>query len=272
MKKLAVIMSIYKNDRRIYVQQAIESILSQTYGDFDFYIQYDGPVADEVRGYIALLDDERIKVQSREENKGLAQSLNDLLAIVIPRGYEYIARMDADDISMPDRFEKQINYLDSNKSIDCVGGAISEIDENGESRNKTTYYPCTPTDIFAFFKKRNPVAHPTAVFRKSYFEKIGRFYSQEFERNEDTMLWYDGLKAGLKIANLPYVVLKYRITDAMFTQRRNGRDFAKSQLQMRKMINNGLNYGFTANLYAYAMYLLMISPTWLKKWAYKVLR
>ena len=94
----------------------------------------------------------------------------------------------------------------------------------------------------------------------------------DFVRNEDTRLWHEGYKHGCVIANLPDVLLHFRMTDAMFTQRRNGKAFAKSQLELRKMINRDLKFGFMANVYAYAMYLLMISPSWLLKLAYRVLR
>ena len=78
---IAVIMSIYKNDRLDFVSQAVESILYQTYYNFDFYIQYDGPVKNEIESYFVGLNDNRIKIYKRSENKGLAQSLNDLLNI-----------------------------------------------------------------------------------------------------------------------------------------------------------------------------------------------
>lgn len=269
---LAVIMSLYKNDRLEFVKLAVESILGQTYMNFDFYIQYDGPIRPEVDGYLSDLTDERVKIQRRVENKGLAWSLNELLAVVMPQGYEYIARMDADDISLPDRFDKQLEYLKSHQEVDMVGGAINEIDENGENRGKVIKYPCSTEDCRSFFSKRNPVAHPTVMFRRSFFEKAGWEYPTDFMRNEDTRLWHEGYKHGCVIANLPDVLLHFRMTDAMFTQRRNGKAFAKSQLQLRKIINRDLKFGFIANVYAYAMYLLMISPSWLLKFAYRVLR
>lgn len=271
-KKIAVIMSLYKNDVIQYVKQSVESILNQTYKNFDFYIQYDGPIRSEVDEYIEGVTDERIKIQKREENKGLAHSLNDLLSIVMPQGYEYIARMDADDIAVLERFEKQIAYLDTHKNIDCLGGAINEIDENGKDRGKVTSYPCDSEEARHFFRKRNPVAHPTVMFRRSFFEKAGWEYPADFVRNEDTRLWHEGYKHGCVIANLPDVLLHFRMTDAMFTQRRNGKAFAKSQLELRKIVNEDLQFGFMANVYAYAMYLLMISPSWLLKLAYRVLR
>lgn len=126
-KTIAVIMSLYKNDRLEFVKPAVESILRQTYNDFDFYVQYDGYVKDEVDVYLSGLEDVRMKMQRRAENKGLAQSLNDLLFIVMHKGYEFIARMDADDICVADRFQRQFNFLQANsddlvKSLELCNG------------------------------------------------------------------------------------------------------------------------------------------------------
>lgn len=265
-------MSLYKNDRLEYVKLAVDSILAQSYKYIDFYIQYDGPVSIEVDKYLTAIKDERVMIQRRAENKGLAQSLNDLLAVVKPKGYEYVARMDADDISLPGRFEKQLEYFNLHQEVDVVGGAINEINEEGNNRGKVTKYPCNSEDCRVFFAKRNPVAHPTVMFRRRFFEKAGWEYPTDYMRNEDTRLWHEGYKHGCVIANLPDVLLHFRMTDAMFTQRRNGKVFAKSQLKLRKMINRDLRFGIKADMYAYAMYLLMISPSWLLKLAYRILR
>ena len=180
--------------------------------------------------------------------------------------------MEADDIALPDRFEKQIAYLEAHPEVDMVGGAINEIDENGNDRGKTTRYPCESDLCRAFFAKRNPVAHPTVMFRRSFFEKAGWEYPTDYVRNEDTRLWHEGYKHGCVIANLPDVLLNFRMTDSMFKQHRNGFDFAKSQLKLRKLIAKDLGYGFMGYIYAYSMYLLMISPSRILKFAYKILR
>ena len=184
----------------------------------------------------------------------------------------YIARMDADDISMPERFEKQMAYLQQHPEIDVVGGAIEEIDENSESRGKTIVYPLTSDDCYNFFARRNPHAHPAVMFRKSFFDKAGCKYRPEYRQNQDTMLWLDGMKAGTKHANLPDVVLRFRFTNSLFKKRRNGWAFAKKQLHDRKIINKTLGYGFGASVFGYMMFCMLVSPPWVKKIAYKVFR
>lgn len=274
MNRIAVLLPVYKNDKPQYLSLAVESILYQTYKDVYLYIGVDGPVGEDLHKSLELLERQNtVSVIWFKENRGLACVLNDLLDICFKDGYEYIARMDADDISMTDRFEKQIAYLEKHPEIDVVGGAIKEIDENGNYRNKTIIYPGEPKECRVFFSKRNPHAHPAVLFRKSFFDKLnGKKYRPEYRQNQDTMLWYDGMMAGTQHANIPDVVLKFRMTNAMFKKRRNGWAFAKKQFTDRLMINKGLGYGFKADVYGFAMFCLLVSPVWVKKIAYRVLR
>lgn len=272
--KIAVILPVYKKDKVEYLNKAIESIVFQTYKGYHIYVGVDGPVDNDIKDYLGLIENQsKASVVWFEENRGLACVLNDLLDICIKEGYEYIARMDADDISMMDRFEKQMEYLQAHPDIDVVGGAIKEIDEKGQYRNKTIVYPESPAECRVFFSKRNPHAHPAVLFRKSFFDKLnGKKYRPEYRQNQDTMLWYDGLMAGTQHANIPDVVLNFRITNAMFKKRRNGWEFAKKQFKDRLMINKGLGYGWKADVYGFAMFCMLVSPVWVKKIAYRVLR
>lgn len=274
LEKVSVILPVYKKDKVEYLNKAVESVLLQTNKDFHVYIGVDGPVDDELKDCLKLLGNQKkITIVWFEENRGLACVLNDLLDICFKEGYEYIARMDADDISMTDRFEKQTAYMEKHPEIDVVGGAIREIDENGNSRNKTIIYPEGPEECRGFFSKRNPHAHPAVMFRKSFFDKLnGKKYRPEYRQNQDTMLWYDGMMAGTQHANIPDVVLKFRMTNAMFKKRRNGWAFAKKQFKDRLMINKGLGYGWKADVYGFAMFCMLVSPVWVKKIAYRVLR
>lgn len=274
MEKIAVILPVYKNDKVDYLNKAIESIVFQTYKDYHIYIGVDGPVSDDINHYLADIDRQnKITIVRFEQNRGLACVLNDLLDICFREGYIIIARMDADDISENDRFEKQMKFLHEHPNIDVVGGAICEIDENGNSRQKTIVYPKTPKECRAFFAKRNPHAHPAVMFRKSFFDKLnGRKYRSEYRQNQDTMLWYDGFMAGTQNANIPDVVLKFRMTNVMFKKRRNGCAFAKKQFKDRLMINKGLGYDWRSYVYGFAMFCMLVSPVWVKKIAYKVFR
>lgn len=293
MLKIAVILPVYKNDKVPYVHLSFDSILNQTYKAVTLYVGVDGPVGDDLRNCLQEYEPQGVHIQWFPVNRGLAMVLNDMLAKAREDGFEYIARMDADDISHPERLEKQMAFLQAHPEIDVVGGSIEEIDENSDSRNKTIIYPFGPKECYEFFSKRNPHAHPAVLFRWSFFEKLeangkfstnanvkptefrneyGKWYRPEYRQNQDTMLWVDGMSKGTQHANIPEVVLSFRFTNSLFKKRRNGWAFAKKQLVDRKMINRHLGYGFGATIYGYTMFCMLVSPTWVKKIAYRVFR
>lgn len=256
--KLAVIMSLYKSDVLQYVRLAVESILCQTYNVFDFYIQYDGYVQADVDEYLSNIKDERVHIYRRDENKGLAQSLNDLLAVVMPLGYEYIARMDADDISLPERFEKQIAYMDAHPETECLGTWAIEIKSDG-SEFYRKQMPETHDGCWQQFMIRDCMIHPTVIFRRSYIEKAG-IYSLDTYFGEDTMMWANGFANGCRFANLPEYLFKFRLNDDFFNRRR-GWKHAKGILTLRWKVNKMLHYPLKAYLYAMAYAGAKMMPT-----------
>ncbi len=271
MNTIAVLLSIYKNDNSLYLTESIESILRQTYQDFLILIGVDGPVGKSLEDVLVKYEkNDKIEVVKFNENRGLACVLNDLIECAKAKNINYLARMDADDIALPDRFEKQLIFLLQNESIDVVGGAITEIDGEGNLKNKTVKYPETPEQCRAFFSKRDPLAHPTAFFRFRYFDKVGHYYRPNYRKNQDTMLWFDGFKAGCLIANISDVVLKFRTTDDFFKNRRNGLKRAVQYFKDRLTIIRELGYGFDAKLFNVLIFIVTISPAWIKKLAYKL--
>lgn len=270
--KVIVLLPVYRKDNPNYLRFSVDSMLSQTYRPLHVMIGLDGPIEGEleqtVNGYA---ENDMVTIMPFAENRGLAATLNDMILWAQMQGYSYYARMDADDISLPNRIDEQMAFLLAHPEIDVVGGATNEIDENGNNRNKINHYPLTPDECYHYFSKRDPLAHPAVLIKQSYFDKAGCLYRPDFRKNQDTMLWFDGLKKGVKIANLDEVVLNFRLNNDFFTTRRNGYAFAKGLLEQRKMINRELHYGWKANLYAYALFLLRISPVWVKRIAYKIL-
>lgn len=256
-KRIAVIMSMYKNDVVEYVKLSVESILGQTYKDFDLYVQYDGPVRPEVDEYLNGLADERVKIQRRDINKGLAQSLNDLLAIVMPLGYEYIARMDADDISEPNRFEEQMAYFDSHPDMECLGTWAVEITSKGEEYFRKQM-PETHEGCLEQFRKRDCMIHPTVMFRRSYIEKAG-VYDLDTFFGEDTMMWAQGFAAGCKMGNVPEYLFRFRL-DENFFDRRRGWKYAKGIWQLRHRVNKMLGFGILEDAWAVAYAVVKMMP------------
>ena len=257
-KKLAVIMSLYKSDVIVYVQLATESILNQSCSNFDFFFQYDGPVKEDIDKYLSSIEDKRIKIFKRNENKGLAYSLNELLGVVISKGYQYIARMDADDISLPERFEKQLAFMELHPDIECLGTWAIEIKSDG-SEFYRKQMPETHEGCWKQFMIRDCMIHPTVMFRKSYIEKAG-MYSLDTYFGEDTMMWAQGFAKGCKFANIPEYLFKFRLDDNFFNRRR-GWKHAKGILTLRWKVNKMLHYPLKAYLYSIAYAGAKMMPT-----------
>ena len=258
MNQLAVILSIYRKDTVPCVKEALESLLNQTFLLFDIFIQLDGCIDEEVQKYLSSLPKRNLFIFNRAQNKGLACSLNDLLQIVLPKGYTYIARMDADDISIASRFEKQFTYMEAHPDVDCLGTWAIEIDGAGNEYFRKQM-PVTHKECLELFKVRDCMIHPTVMFRRSYFDKVG-LYPEDTYFGEDTMMWAKGFKGGCQFANLPEYLLKFRM-NADFFQRRRGWKHAKSIFILRKRVNKMLGFGWKENGYAYLYAMAKLMPT-----------
>lgn len=268
-KTIAVIMSLYKNDVVEYVRLSVESILNQTYRDMDLYLQYDGPIRPEVDAYLLGLKDERVRIQRRAENKGLAQSLNDLLAIVMPMGYEFIARMDADDISELNRFERQMAYFEAHPEVECLGTWATEIKSSGEEYFKKRM-PENHNECKDLFRKRDCMIHPTVIFRRSYIEKAG-LYALDTFFGEDTIMWAQGFAAGCTLGNVPEYLFRFRLDDNFFNRRR-GWKYAKGIWVLRHRVNKMLGFGIVEDAYAIAYAIAKMMPKVLLNLIYKTAR
>lgn len=190
-----------------YIRDSIESILSQTFSDFDLFVIDDGS-ADETRTVVAELAkiDTRIKKVDCA-GSGLIDALNQGLELSTS---QFIARMDADDISMPTRFERQISYLQSHADVDVVGSWTELIDQAGRSLDMTTRYPISPNEVRQqLFSNRNPLAHPTVMMRSGIVKALGG-YRMPLKAAEDFDLWLRVAESG-NLANLPEPLLRYRI-------------------------------------------------------------
>lgn len=270
-KLITVILSLYKNDNSEHLKLSLDSILNQSYKDCFILIGVDGPISDDLVRILKLYEDNsRILIFWYSLNRGLTAVLNDLIKEALKLNPAFIARMDADDIAKLDRFEKQLKFLENNPNVDVLGGAIEEIDFNGKSRGKVIRYPLSHEECYNFFSYRNPLAHPAVIFRPSFFEKAG-LYRLEYKKNQDTALWYDGFANGCVFANLSDIILSFRVSSDMF-KRRGGLKFSIDILKLRLKINVGLGFGVKSYILAYCYFLMAVSPSVIKKIAYKYLR
>lgn len=192
--KVTVLMSVYNGEK--YLRQAVDSILNQTFNDFEFLIINDGST-DRTVEILQSYHDPRIKIINNEKNVGLTRSLNKGLKLA--KG-EYIARMDADDVSLPTRLERQISFLDRNKEVGLLGTGWYIIDENSQEMgiSKVT----DGKDAVHF------MCHGTALIRKNCLEEVG-LYREAFECTQDYDLWLR-IADEFEVANLSKPLYKLR--------------------------------------------------------------
>lgn len=238
MPDLAVIMSVYHADRLKFVRESVESILDQSFRDYEYYIVFDGPVNNDVDDYITSLKDSRIRLHRLDTNTGLACALNYLLALVLQQPeIKYIARMDADDVSLPERFSKQREFLISNTDISIVGSWYEEIDEDGKVLSLRKL-PADHESLRKRYYTRTPFAHPSVMYRRELLEMAG-YYPEDTILMEDNVLWGRALVKGLKLANIPGYLLKFRI-DKDFYKRRSGLEYGWRYIRIKTQINRRL--------------------------------
>lgn len=197
---ISVLMPVYNAEK--FLREAIDSILGQTYTDFELIIINDGSF-DQSRNIIYSYNDKRIKIIENEKNSGLIFSLN--RAIDNASG-KYIARMDADDISMPDRFEKQITFLESHSDIALLGSSAIIIDESGKEKKVANVIEASHL-IFTQLFFESPFFHPSVMGRTSVFREFR--YNDNYYLAEDYYLWSQ-IAMKYKLSNLNEPLIKYR--------------------------------------------------------------
>ena len=210
---VSIIMSTYKEEE-IFLRQAIESILNQSYKDFEYIIILDNPDNNLhiriIKEYANL--DKRIKFYVNEKNMGLTASLNKGLGLA--KG-KYICRMDADDISINKRIENQKRYLEEN-NYDLIGGISQMIDENGKSIYSIKKVPTNMDKIKKALRYNQIISHPTWFGKKEVFEKLNGYRNMPLCEDYDFTLRV--VLNGYKISNIDETVLKYRMTSSSISR------------------------------------------------------
>lgn len=220
--KFSVLLSIYYKEKPLYLKEALNSVFNQTVQSQEIVLVKDGPLTDEldeiINNYVSQYPN--LKVISLPQNQGLGKALNEGLKHC---RYDIVARMDTDDISKPDRFEKQIKIFEENPDIDVVGSWIDEFEGNTDNVISIRKLPEKHNDIFRYAKKRNPINHPVVMFRKQAVIDAGGY--QHFLLFEDYYLWVRMLLNGAKFYNIQESLLYFRFSSDMF-KRRGGFNYA----------------------------------------------
>lgn len=202
--KVSVILPVYNGG--VYLESAIESVLQQTFTDFELLLLDDGSTDDSLAVLRAFQEkDARCRVFTRE-NKGLVATLNEAIGLAKGR---YIARMDADDIALPDRLGLQVVYLDSHLECVCVGSAVELMDELGRKLIVWPQYPDNESIQREALKGHTTICHPSAMMRKDALVACGSYRANMYPA-EDLDLWLRLGESG-KLANLSAVLLRYRM-------------------------------------------------------------
>ena len=202
---ISVVLPCHRESAEMF-RQALESTLQQTFRDIEIVVVVDGSnsmLEEVLRRYQE--QDERLRFCVNKTNQGLPFSLN--RGISLAKG-EYIARMDADDISLPERLEKELQYLETNH-LDLVGTYCETISDAGEHVG-FMYGPTSTDEIYKTLPKEDCIWHPTWLFRKDVWERVGGY--DDFPRAQDYHFLLKARKLGIRLGVLPEVCLKYRLS------------------------------------------------------------
>ena len=242
--RISVVMPVYNGAQ--FLAAAVNSILAQSYGDFEFVI-VDDASTDETPALLARLTDPRIKILTHSTNSGIVASLNDGLAAATG---EYIARMDADDISLPARFAKQIDFLTQRPNIGLVGCAAEVITPAGDYVE--TMHPKSATDggLRWFNLFGSPFIHPTVMMRRALVMQVGG-YDPTFTVAQDRDLW-DRLLTVTQVAYLPDILFQRRVHRSSVSITHNPRQAHNAtrvaQRAMRAVLGVPVDFDLAARL------------------------
>ena len=235
MLKFSVLMSVYKNEKPEYFREAIDSIVKQTLIPNEIVIVKDGLLTKELDKVIEEykeLYEELFKIVAFKENRGLGLALRDG---VLACKYEYVARMDTDDIAKSDRFERQIKFLEEHSEVALLGSYSKEFDTDYDNPYATMKLPCTHSEILRFARKRNPFRHPTVIFKKSVVLECGNY--REFLWFEDYDLFVRIMNKGHQVANINDFLVYVRADNDQFA-RRGGWTYLKQDLRFQRYLYN----------------------------------
>ena len=237
--KFSVSMCVYGKDDPQFFRAAVESILNQTVTPSEVVLVVDGPVPEAldvvIRGYEAM---PIFRVVRFAENQGHGNARRAGLAAC---SNELVALMDADDLSAPDRFQKQLAKFAGNPSLDIVGGMITEFVGEPDNVVARRDVPLEDQDIKQYMKKRCPMNQVTVMFKKTSVNRVGGFI--DWYCDEDYYLWLRMTLAEMQFGNVPDVLVNVRVGEEMY-QRRGGKKYFLSEAKLQKYMLDHKIIGF----------------------------
>lgn len=237
MSAFSVLMSVYYKERAEFLCQSLDSVFAQTLPPSEVVLVEDGPLTPALDTVIERYQSEHreLKVVRLPVNGGLGKALNEGLKHCT---HDIVARMDTDDVAMPERFHRQVMYMDSHRDVSVCGSWIAEFLDLPDNIVSVRTVPESHDDIYRFGQRRNPVNHPSVAFRKKAVDHAGGY--QDFPLFEDYYLWVRMLMDGAKFHNIAEPLLRFRLSSDMY-RRRGGWRYAKTEFRFQRTLM-GLGY------------------------------
>ena len=253
------------------MDQALSSIHNQTTNKkfvIEVIICADGIITNEQLKIVNKYNTFRQIVLYNKYKSGLPGNLNTGIEYTIKNNFDFIARMDSDDISIKDRILIQLTFLENNKRILATGSWVYEFDES--ENIQIIKYPSEYLLMLKLFKLRDPVSHPTLFFRRQFFELVG-FYNEDYIKDQDTELWLRTFQKNVLISNVNKPLLYYRVNKKLQERRKSIQRLNKYVL-LRFKVSKILKFGLIGYITPILYYIIQLAPSYLRKLAYDKLR
>jgi glycosyltransferase involved in cell wall biosynthesis len=264
MTSLAVLIATYRRDDPVLLDAALRSVLDQQLPpDYavHVYLGIDGQIGPELEATVERHVARLHRVIRSPHNEGLASTLNKLIHVLCDE--PFIFRMDADDFSLPMRFQKQLDFLQNHPDVDIVGSDITECDNASDERRQIAFAR-DHADAVRKISRRVPVAHPTVCFRRHVFDLVPQYPTEA--GNEDVAMWFKCMNAGLRFGNVHEPLLNFNINSGFWSRRSVTKAFSEFKCYVRGIwMLNGYTWQYA---YPVARLLVRISPRSVSKFLY----
>lgn len=267
MERYSVLMSLYTKENPEFLRIAIDSMLNQTVKPSEIVIVRDGPLTETLDFVVKDYNNEDpnlFKIITNEKNLGLGLALNNGLKVC---SYEFVARMDTDDISKSDRCEKQLNCFEADSSLSIVGAWADEFYDDPNIILSTRNVPVEHKDIYEFAKRRSAFNHPVVMYRKS--KVLSNHGYSDLRRNQDVDLFGRMLFNGCKAYNIPESLLLFRSNDALKKRRKSWENTTSYIGTIKKFWKMGYSSFGDYALVACAQMVMFLCPIRFQQWMYK---
>ena len=268
----SVVLPVYHGDNPEHLDECLQSLHDQTHQASEIVMVKDGPLTPALDAVVQKWEAKMpaLRPVALEKNMGLNHALNEGLR---QAKNGWVARMDADDICRPDRFEKQVRFLDENPEIDMLGSWIEEFREDPHTeKRKLRTLPTTHEEIYRYAKWRCPFNHMTVFYRKSIVDEFGG-YPNYGAVGDDYVLWVNILMHSYQCANIPEPLVLARTGKDFFHRRRRGMRYLRYELmEIRHFLKIGFISEWQYLVHFVSKCIVRLSPPWLVRFWYTLLR